>query len=162
MLWRPAVVRVWALVSVAVVLAAAFTIRAVAGGGLEQFSGTALYGSAVYAMVVFLWPRLHPAVAGVIAIGFCELVEVAQLTGVPAALSQRSMLARLALGVQFDAVDLAWYPVGVVPLAALHWQLRRRRLRGSRVHSGVQIHKPHEDGEREHDADDPRAEHHQP
>jgi hypothetical protein len=122
----PSHVRIWALVSGAVVLGLAFTIRALAGGDLEQFSGTALYGSAVYAMVVFAGPRLRPVVAGAIAICFCELVEVAQLTGVPAALSQRSLLARLALGVQFDAVDLAWYPVGVVPLAALHWLLLRR------------------------------------
>jgi hypothetical protein len=125
-------------------------------------------------MVVFVWPRLHPAVAGAIAIGFCELVEIAQLTGAPAALSQRSLLARLALGVQFDAVDLAWYPVGIVPLAALHWLLRRshkaeakaeaksQELRGSRVHPGVQVEKSHDDGQRKHDADDPRAEHHQP
>jgi hypothetical protein len=160
MLLRPPVVRLWALVSVVAALAVAFTIRAVAGGDLEQFSGTALYGSAVYAMVVFVWPRLHPAVAGVVAIGFCELVEVAQLTGVPAALSERSLLARLALGVQFDAVDLAWYPVGIVPLAALHWRLRK--LRGGRVHPGIQVQKPHDDGQSEHDADDPRAEHHQP
>jgi hypothetical protein len=122
---RPPVVRLWAAVAVAATLATAFTIRALADGDLEQFSGTALYGSAVYGMVVFVWPRLHPAVAGAIAIGFCELVEIAQLTGAPAALSQRSLLARLALGVQFDAVDLAWYPVGIVPLAALHWLLRR-------------------------------------
>src|SRR5688572_17414363 len=95
---RPASLRVWALASVVGALATAFTIRALAGGDLEQFSGTALYGSAVYAMVVFIWPRLGPVVAGATAIGFCELVEIAQLTGVPAALSQRSVLARLALG----------------------------------------------------------------
>jgi hypothetical protein len=117
--------RWWALVSVAAVLAVAFTIRALADGDLEQFSGTALYGAAVYTAVVFFWPRMHPFAVGAIAIGFCELVEVAQLTGVPAALSQRSTLARLALGMQFDPVDLAWYPVGIIPLAVVHWLLRR-------------------------------------
>ncbi|GIH04669.1 hypothetical protein Rhe02_27360 [Rhizocola hellebori] len=118
-------VRWWALVSIAVTLAVAFAIRAWADGDLEQFSGTALYGSAVYGAVVFLWPRLRPLAVGAIAIGFCELVEIAQLTGVPAALSQRSYLARLAFGIQFDPVDLAWYPVGIVPLVAVHWLLRR-------------------------------------
>ncbi len=49
-----------------------------------------------------------------------------QLTGVPAELSERSVAARLALGVQFDLVDVFWYPAGVVPLAALHALLASR------------------------------------
>lgn len=118
-------VRLVAVGAAVVALAVAFTIRALAGGDLEQFSGTALYGSAVYAAVVFGWPRLHPVKAGAVAVGFCWLVEVAQLTGVPAALSQRSIVARLVLGMQFDPVDLAWYPVGIVPLVIAHWLLRR-------------------------------------
>lgn len=64
-------------------------------------------------------------VAGVAAVGFCWLVEFLQLTGVPAALSAHSVLARLALGVTFDPMDLLWYPVGVVPLAAVHWRFGR-------------------------------------
>ena len=51
---------------------------------LEQYSGTALYASMVYAGVVFLRPGLAPLRAGVIALGFCWLVEFAQLTGLPA------------------------------------------------------------------------------
>ena len=73
----------------------------------------------VYAGVVFLWPRITPLRAGAIAIGFCWLVEFAQLTGVPAELSAHSLLARLVLGVSFDWTDILWYPVGVVPLIVL-------------------------------------------
>jgi len=125
-------VRLLAVAVAAGSLAAAFGIRLAGNGvldsseGLAQRSGTALYAALVYAGVVFLWPRRSPLVAGGIAIGFCWAVELFQLTGVPAELSAHSMLARLALGVQFDASDLAWYPVGVVPLAALHWLLRAR------------------------------------
>lgn len=102
------------------VLGLALLIRAVDDGALRQYSGTALYASMVWAGVLFLWPRLAPVPAGAVATGFCWLVECAQLTGVPAELSARSLAARLALGVQFDPVDLAWYPVGVVPLVLLH------------------------------------------
>jgi hypothetical protein len=77
--------------------------------------------------VVFLWPRLAPLAAGAVAVGFCWAVECSQLTGVPAELSSRSIVARLVLGAKFDPTDIAWYPVGVVPLVAVHWLLRSRR-----------------------------------
>ncbi|MEU4781568.1 DUF2809 domain-containing protein [Micromonospora sp. NPDC023633] len=112
--------RILLLAAAALFLLVALVVRAAADGGLEQHSGTALYASMVWAGVLFLRPRLSPPTAGAIAIAFCWAVEVSQLTGVPAALSARSLLARLALGVQFDPVDLAWYPVGVLPLVAVH------------------------------------------
>lgn len=89
-------------------------------GTVQQYSGTALYASMMYAGVFVLVPRSRPLVAGAVAVTFCSLVELLQLTGLPAALSERSLAARLALGIQFDVVDLAWYPVGVVPLVLLH------------------------------------------
>ncbi|WP_212817806.1 DUF2809 domain-containing protein [Polymorphospora rubra] len=122
----PRSVRLLALAAAVLILAVALGIRALSDGSLEQHSGTALYASMVYAGVLFLWPRMGPLPAGAIAVGFCWAVEIFQLTGIPAALSARSLLARLALGVQFDPTDLAWYPVGVVPLVALHWLLRAR------------------------------------
>jgi hypothetical protein len=122
----PRSVRLLTFGSAVVFLAIALAIRATTDGALEQYSGTALYASIIYAAVVFLWPVVAPLTAGQIAIGFCWLVEFAQLTPVPAALSRRSLLARLVLGVQFDPTDLAWYVVGVVPLVALHWLCRAR------------------------------------
>ncbi|MFD0592987.1 DUF2809 domain-containing protein [Catellatospora coxensis] len=60
------------------------------------------------------------------AVAFCWLVELSQLTGVPAYLSERSLLARLALGVAYDPLDMLWYPAGVLPLVAVHVLLRAR------------------------------------
>jgi hypothetical protein len=117
---RPALFRVLMLAAAALFLAVALTIRVFDDGALRQYSGTALYASMVWAGVLLLRPRLAPVPVGVVAVVFCWAVECAQLTGVPAALSARSLLARLVLGVQFDPVDLAWYPVGVVPLVLLH------------------------------------------
>jgi hypothetical protein len=114
-------------------LAVAFAIRHLAGasvldssGALAQYSGTALYAAMIYAGLYVLVPTLRPPVAGVLAVGFCWLVELFQLTGVPAALSERSLLARLALGVAFDPVDLLWYALGVLPLVAVHSAWRSR------------------------------------
>ncbi|MDZ5443546.1 DUF2809 domain-containing protein [Micromonospora sp. 4G57] len=113
-------------------LGLALLIRVVDDGALRQYSGTALYASMVWAGVLFLWPRMAPVPAGTVATVFCWVVECAQLTGVPAELSARSLAARLALGVQFDPVDLAWYPAGVAPLVVLHHLLRARTRPASR------------------------------
>jgi hypothetical protein len=127
-------IRLWTVVAATTFLAVALGIRAAhggleAGGALAQYSGTALYASMVYAGVVFLWPRLAPPFAGAAAVAFCWLVEFAQLTGVPATLSARSLVARLVLGVHFDWTDVAWYPVGVLPLVAVDWVLGLRTRR---------------------------------
>ncbi|WP_442934331.1 DUF2809 domain-containing protein [Micromonospora sp. CPCC 205539] len=63
---------------------------------------------------------MAPVPARTVATVFCWVVELTQLTGVPVELSARSLAARLALGLQFDPVDLAWYPAGVAFLVALH------------------------------------------
>ncbi|MFC7535496.1 DUF2809 domain-containing protein [Actinoplanes sp. GCM10030250] len=95
---------------------------------LTQHSGTALYASMIYAGVFVLVPAARPIPAGAAAITFCWAVEFLQLTGIPAALSERSLLARLALGVTFDAKDLFWYGVGVLPLVALHLWVTRKSV----------------------------------
>lgn len=119
--------RLVALGAVGGILAVAFGIRVLAGtsvldssGALAQYSGTALYAAMIYAGVFVLAPSLRPPVAAVVALGFCWLVELFQLTGAPAALAERSVLARLALGVAFDPADLLWYAVGVVTALAVH------------------------------------------
>ncbi len=114
-------------------LAVAVGIRVLAGDGIlssagpvAQHSGTALYAALIYAGAFVAAPRLRPPVAGALAVVFCWAVELFQLTDVPRQLSEQSIVARLVLGARFDPVDLLWYPVGVLPLVALH-QLWARR-----------------------------------
>jgi hypothetical protein len=124
-----------ALVAAVGFLVVGLGIRLLAGhGGVldgsgpwAQYSGTALYAAMIYAGVFLLVPGAEPWVAGVAAVAFCWLVEVLQLTGLPAELSERSLLARLVLGVHFDALDLLWYAIGVLPLVVLHAVLVRHR-----------------------------------
>lgn len=106
--------------------AAAYAIRATMDGLIEQFSGAALSAAIVYTIVVFIWPRVSPPPAGIAAIAYCWFIEFAQLTPIPATVSQYSWFARQLLGAQFDLIDVAWYPVGVIPLVVAHWFLRAR------------------------------------
>lgn len=119
--------RLLAVVAAMVFLAVALGIRALgngrlldSSGGLAQYSGTALYASMVYAAVLFGWPRTTATQAFAATFGWCWLVELFQLTGIPAVWSTHNLAARLALGVVFDPIDLVWYLVGVVLLAAVH------------------------------------------
>ncbi|MEU8080156.1 DUF2809 domain-containing protein [Catellatospora citrea] len=114
------------VVSAAGFAGAAFAIRATMDGPVEQYSGAALSGAIVYTVVIFIWPLMSPLLAGSAAIVYCWFIEFAQLTPVPAAISERSSFARLLLGAQFDIIDVAWYPVGAIPLVAAHWLLRTR------------------------------------
>ena len=134
--------RLPAVAAVALILGLAFAIRAGSDGWLEQHSGTALYAAMIYAGMFVLRPACPSVRAGVLAVAFCWAVEAFQLTGVTAALAERSLAARLVLGARFDWVDVAWYPVGVVPLVVLHLLVIRRAAvsaatagRGSRVGS---------------------------
>jgi len=125
--------RLLMLAAAAGFLAVALTIRGAAAGTLnsvgqlEQYSGTALYASMVYVGVLFLWPRRSPWAAGLIAWAWCWAMECFQLSGIPADLSSRSLVARLVLGVQFDPVDLLWYLPGIVPLVVVHEFFSRSR-----------------------------------
>jgi hypothetical protein len=104
---------------VAVILAVGLGVRALGNGAFAQNAGTALYASMIYAGLFVLWPVMSPVRAGLVAVGFCWAVEVFQLSGIPAELAARSVLARLVLGSHFDWMDLVWYPVGVVPLVLI-------------------------------------------
>lgn len=134
MLQRNSTIRAVAAVTGAATVALAFGIRAVAGGAVEQHSGTALYAGLIYTLVVFARPRITPVAASLAATGLCWVIELAQLTPVPAALSERSTAARLVLGVAFDPIDLLWYPIGCLVFMSLHLlalrAARRRRPTG--------------------------------
>ncbi|MFI0372928.1 DUF2809 domain-containing protein [Actinomadura sp. 1N219] len=118
--------RLLMVVSAAGFADAAYAIRAAMDGPIEQYSGAALSAAIVYTIVIFIWPLISPLPAGSSATAYCWFIEFAQLTPIPAAISQRSWLARQMLGAQFDLIDVAWYLIGVIPLVAAHWLLRAR------------------------------------
>lgn len=88
---------------------------------LADPAGDALYAAFVYALLVVVAPRARAGTVAVVAFALCVLVELAQLTGVPAAVVDAVPVARYALGTTFAAVDLLAYAMG----AALGWLVRR-------------------------------------
>ena len=100
-------------------------------GLAPKVAGDALYTVLVDALVIAVRPRLRPATAGAIALGFSYAIELAQLTPWPAWLSSKHALLRLAFGTTFGVIDLVGYTIGAAAAIAIHAGLRaaaRRRL----------------------------------
>jgi hypothetical protein len=114
------------LLIAAVVAGAGLAVRAFTGGAFAKYGGVALYACLVYVIVRLFAHRALPSVVALVALGVCWAVEFAQLTPVPAALSERSVLLRLVFGTTFSLPDLLWYAVGVAAAFAVHLIIRRR------------------------------------
>lgn len=114
------------LLAAVVVTAAGLAVRAFTGGALAKYGGVALYACLVYVIVLLFAPRARPWLVAPVALGVCWAIEFAQLTPVPAALSERGVLLRLVFGTTFNPPDLLWYAVGVAAAFAPHTVTRRR------------------------------------
>lgn len=112
--------RLPAAVAAVLTVAAGLTVRAVGGGWFGEYAGDALYTVLVYCLVVLVRPDVAPGRAAGIALAVSWLVEFAQLTPIPAALSAWSPLARLVFGSTFNPPDLLAYAVGAGLAYAVH------------------------------------------
>lgn len=90
--------------------------------------GTIAYAAAAVGVVGVLLPRRGATLPGAIGTTLACAVELAQLTGIPAALAERVPPLALLLGSSFDAVDLVLLVVGGV-LAAVALTHPRRMTR---------------------------------
>ncbi len=117
--------RLPAALAAVVTIAAGLTVRAVTGGWFGKYAGDALYTVLVYALLLLVRPRLSPARAATGALVLSWAVEFAQLTPVPALLSEASVLARLVFGSTFGVADLVAYAAGAALAAAGHVLVRR-------------------------------------
>lgn len=119
--------RPWVVTGVAgaLVVAAGLATARYGSGAAADALGDALYAALVTLLVGLALPRwFAPARAG-LALGLCWAVELAQLTGVPAAAADAWPPLRYLLGTTFVVTDLLWYAVGVL-LAACGTTLASR------------------------------------
>ncbi|WP_345701581.1 DUF2809 domain-containing protein [Kitasatospora terrestris] len=128
---RPAAVRLTAAAAALLTVAAGLVVTYAGSGPVAKPVGDCLYTVLLHTLIVAAAPRVRPLPAAGLAFALSAGVELAQLTGLPAALAGRSTLARLVLGTTFNAPDLLWYAAGAALAAAAHAALaaaaRRRR-----------------------------------
>ncbi|WP_187292829.1 DUF2809 domain-containing protein [Beutenbergia cavernae] len=72
----------------------------------SDVAGTLAYGVAAVGLAGVLWPRRGALLPGVVGTGAATAVELAQLTGIPAALAAHVPAVSLLLGRSFDPVDV--------------------------------------------------------
>jgi hypothetical protein len=87
-------------------------VRTVGDGAWTGPVGDALYAVLVYLVVAILIPRTPRARVAGMAVAACVLIELFQLTGVPAELGESWPPLRWVLGTTFGAADLVAYAVG--------------------------------------------------
>ncbi len=89
----------------------------------DKSLGDALYTAMIYFLVALVRPSLSPKRLGAIALTVSLVVEIFQLTGIPARLPP---IFRLALGTTFAWHDVACYVVAAAVVTATHLALTRR------------------------------------
>ncbi|WP_166874312.1 DUF2809 domain-containing protein [Salinibacterium sp. ZJ450] len=116
------------------VTAAGLLVHFTLAGAAADFTADALYAVLAYLVVALLAPRMPPAALAGIAYGLCALIELGQLTGLPAALAVLFPPARLLLGTTFAPLDLLAYAVGVAGALLAERLLARRADREAVTH----------------------------
>ncbi|MGW0750749.1 ribosomal maturation YjgA family protein [Streptomyces sp. NPDC002587] len=111
------------------IVGAGLALRAVAAGSVAKYGGDALYTVLLLALVVLAAPRVTPLRAAAGALTASWVIELLQLSGIPAELSQRSTGARLVLGSTFNPPDLFWYTVGAAAGWLIHTAITTRKTR---------------------------------
>lgn len=134
-LWRDRSVprRRGVLVVIAVgVVAAGLVVTRVAHGAAAGAVGDALYAALVYVLVALAAPRSGARLVGGVALATCLAVELAQLSGAPAAAVSAWAPLRYVLGTTFQWTDLVAYAGGVLVAAGIDGRSRRPSGREAR------------------------------
>jgi Protein of unknown function (DUF2809) len=106
---------------------AGLTVSGVGSGPFADALGDALYAALVWVVLAFVAVRRSAPVVTVAAVAVCVAVELAQLTGVPAALAAAWAPSRYLLGTTFAAPDLLAYAVGAVAAGTVASMTRTAR-----------------------------------
>lgn len=111
--------RVGTAIALVGVVLAGLAVTRFGAGPWANSAGDALYAAMAVLLVRFIAPRWSLRRHALIGLGWCWLVECAQLTGIPAAVVSQVPLARLVLGTTFVPLDLLAYAVGAMGCAAV-------------------------------------------
>ncbi|ASN39164.1 hypothetical protein CGQ24_09140 [Arthrobacter sp. 7749] len=95
-------------------------------GLLADVSGGLLYAVLIYVLLTVLRPRATQFSNAVIALVFCVLIELLQLTNIPAELARVFSPSALVLGTGFAPLDLLAYLMGAALALGIDVGISRR------------------------------------
>lgn len=96
-------------------------------GDFASLVADALYTVLVYLVLAFLFPKAGRHWVALAAFAVSALIELAQLTGIPAQLAVSFPPSRLIFGTTFSAPDLLAYAAGALAVWAVDVLVSRRR-----------------------------------
>ncbi|MGJ0389804.1 DUF2809 domain-containing protein [Microbacterium sp. CGR1] len=114
------------LAAAVLVILAGLAVHVLGSGPVADFTGDALYAVMIYLVIAAVFARAACWVIGAVAVVVCTLIELFQLTGIPAGWAEAFWPVRLVLGAGFDARDLIAYAVGAITATVCDLVLRRR------------------------------------
>ncbi len=97
-------------------------------GDVSSLIADALFTVLLYLLFALVLPAAGRIWVALAAFGVSAFIEIAQLTGVPAALAESFPAARLVFGTDFSALDLVAYAVGAAVACAADTALSQRAL----------------------------------
>lgn len=115
------------LVLAAVLVTAAGLRLSRPDGVWADLAGGALYAVLIVLLLALVRPATRTVTLSLVGLGLCTLVELAQLTGVPATLVESVPALRFVLGTTFWAPDLLAYTAGAALGGLLIHTLRDTR-----------------------------------
>lgn len=119
--------RRWPLIpTAAAIVGVGMAARFGLSGVVANVAGVALWSVLVYVLVLLVRPSLAPVMCAGVTLGVSWAVELFQLTPIPLALAEVSVLFRLALGTHFDPLDLPAYLLGVLVATGAHRMIAGR------------------------------------
>ena len=117
-------IRLLLAMAVTVALGLASRLHPVGWYVYDRALGEILYAVAAYLAWAMLLHRQPPRFVAALAFASCVAVEVFKLTGVPAA-NQDVWFVRWFLGMTFAWLNIGYYALGVLLIAAADWATRR-------------------------------------
>ena len=106
--------RLGAAACVLPVIALGLGARFLGSGLAADLAGGVVYAVLIYVLATFLRPRAGHVANALAALVFCGLIELLQLTDIPADLAAFFPPVRLVLGTTFVPLDLLAYGLGTV------------------------------------------------
>jgi len=101
-------------------------VHYLAPGAAASLLADALYTVLVYLLFAFVAPAAQRQRVALAAFAFSAVIEISQLSGIPAQLGQAFPPSRLLLGTTFSTLDLVAYVVGAAAACAADTALSRR------------------------------------
>lgn len=112
-------IRLLAVVGVLACLALGLGLQLLDRSPVIDLLGSVLYVMLVGLVILLVRPSLPGLVIAAIALGITTVVELLQLTPIPAVIVESFPPARLVLGSSFDPLDLVAYVAGALLLIPL-------------------------------------------